>query len=261
MLTTLTFAFLLRRRDGVTLGLTAHDRALNVDGVDCRASPGMTPSAIQLSAGLDGDTVDLSGALGHAGIDEDDLDLGRWVGAGLALHVVDWETGAIVATPVTGTVGAATRHGRRFSVELDGPLAALSEPLTERTAPECRARLGDERCRVDPARITAVRTVVAADEGGLRLAEGDEDRWEGGECVALDGPLAGLRLALGRAAAGRLRLRLPPPRPLDAPVRVRLRQGCDKTLATCAGRYANAENFRGEPHLPGNDLLLRAPRG
>ena len=34
-------------------------------------------------------------------------------------------------------------------------------------------------------------------------------------------------------------------------------EGCDHTLATCASRFANAVNFRGEPFLPGNDLLVR----
>ena len=261
MLTTLTFAFILRRRDGVTLGLTSHDRPLLVDGVECRASPGMTPSAIQRSTRLDADTVDLAGALSHEAIGADDLDLGRWTGAALTLHAVDWETGATLTTLIRGTLGVIERSGARWSVALDGPLARLDEPLTERTAPECRARLGDRRCRVSPAAITAVRTIVAADEGGLRLAEGDEDRWAGGECVPLDGELAGLRLALGRVAAGRLTLRLPPPRALAVPLRARLRQGCDKTLATCVERYANAANFRGEPHLPGNDLLLRSGRG
>ena len=29
--------------------------------------------------------------------------------------------------------------------------------------------------------------------------------------------------------------------------------GCDKTFATCKAKFANALNFRGFPHLPGND--------
>ena len=32
-----------------------------------------------------------------------------------------------------------------------------------------------------------------------------------------------------------------------------------KLFATCRDRFANAQNFRGEPHLPGNDLLTRYP--
>jgi uncharacterized phage protein (TIGR02218 family) len=40
---------------------------------------------------------------------------------------------------------------------------------------------------------------------------------------------------------------------------VELREGCDKRFQTCVSRFANAANFRGEPHLPGNDLLTRYP--
>ena len=41
--------------------------------------------------------------------------------------------------------------------------------------------------------------------------------------------------------------------------RVLLREGCDRTLATCADRFGNALNFRGEPFLPGNDMMARYP--
>lgn len=34
--------------------------------------------------------------------------------------------------------------------------------------------------------------------------------------------------------------------------------GCDKAFATCTDKFANGLNFRGCPHMPGNDLILRA---
>jgi hypothetical protein len=36
--------------------------------------------------------------------------------------------------------------------------------------------------------------------------------------------------------------------------------GCDRQLATCRDRFANMPNFRGFPHIPGNDFVLRYPR-
>ena len=42
-------------------------------------------------------------------------------------------------------------------------------------------------------------------------------------------------------------------------LRVRLREGCDRTIATCTSRFGNAVNFRGEPFLPGNDMLAQYP--
>jgi hypothetical protein len=36
--------------------------------------------------------------------------------------------------------------------------------------------------------------------------------------------------------------------------------GCDRRLATCRDRFGNVVNFRGFPHIPGNDVVLRYPR-
>ncbi len=35
--------------------------------------------------------------------------------------------------------------------------------------------------------------------------------------------------------------------------------GCDKSLAVCRDSFDNLLNFRGEPYVPGNDLLFRTP--
>ncbi len=36
----------------------------------------------------------------------------------------------------------------------------------------------------------------------------------------------------------------------------RVTAGCDKRFATCRNRFANAVNFRGLPHVPGNDFVV-----
>jgi hypothetical protein len=37
--------------------------------------------------------------------------------------------------------------------------------------------------------------------------------------------------------------------------------GCDRRLTTCRERFGNVANFRGFPHIPGNDFVLKYPRG
>ena len=34
---------------------------------------------------------------------------------------------------------------------------------------------------------------------------------------------------------------------------------CDKTPETCHARFGNILNFRGEPHIPGNDKVFSYP--
>ena len=36
--------------------------------------------------------------------------------------------------------------------------------------------------------------------------------------------------------------------------------GCDKRAATCRAKFANTANFRGFPHMPGNDFVTRIAR-
>jgi hypothetical protein len=36
--------------------------------------------------------------------------------------------------------------------------------------------------------------------------------------------------------------------------------GCDRQLGTCRERFDNVANFRGFPHIPGNDFVLKYPR-
>jgi uncharacterized phage protein (TIGR02218 family) len=40
----------------------------------------------------------------------------------------------------------------------------------------------------------------------------------------------------------------------------RIAAGCDKRFSTCREKFANAVNFRGFPHMPGNDFVLRVAR-
>lgn len=258
---TLAWCWRLSRRDGVTIGLTSHDRDLTVGGLCYRAAPGMKPSALETSDDIDGGTMDLAGAVSSAAIAADDLDAGRWDGAELVLFVTDWT--APDAAPVTvarGALGAIERRGTSFAAELQGGVRMLDRPVCPATSPSCRAMLGDRACRVDLAPRTHMRRVVAV-EGREVTLDAAVGAMAFGELVWMEGRNCGLSSPVIGEAGAVLHLAEAPPLPIVGPVRVRLTEGCDKQLATCRDRFGNAVNFRGEAHLPGNDLLTRYPGG
>jgi len=261
-LTTIALCWRLERRDGVALGFTTHDRDLFIDGLVYRAAPGMLPSAISLSDGFDPDTLDIEGALTSDAITAEDLKAGRWDGASVSVFMADWEApeGERLAL-ARGELGEVSIRGGAFEAELRGPTALLDAAVVEQTSPECRARLGDKRCRVDmAARVTTTRIAALVAEDVLDVeaaAPGNAYgygrlRWIGGANSGLDG-------AVLRSDGVRLTLREPPAFPPAVGDLVELVEGCDKMLATCSARFGNAVNFRGEPHLPGFDLLTRFP--
>jgi uncharacterized phage protein (TIGR02218 family) len=89
LLHTLALLWRIERRDGIAIGLTGHDRDLTIDGFLYRAAPGMTPSAIRRSDGLDPSTMDVTGALVSGAITQADLLAGRWDGARVTIAAVD----------------------------------------------------------------------------------------------------------------------------------------------------------------------------
>ena len=261
-LTAIAFCWRLERRDGMALGFTAHDRDLDIEGLVYRAAPGMLPSAVSLSDGFEADTLDVAGALSDAGIRDADLAAGRWDGARVRLFVTDWRApGVETMTLARGELGDVGIEDGRFTAELRGPAALLERAAAEATSPECRAELGDRRCRVDLAPRTRIATVTAVDGAVLTLAaaEPGADLYGYGRVRWLDGANSGLAGAVLASAGATVTLREAPAFAVEPGARVELREGCDKRFETCGGRFGNALNFRGEPHLPGNDLLARYP--
>ncbi|HWT11988.1 MAG TPA: DUF2163 domain-containing protein [Allosphingosinicella sp.] len=261
-LATIALCWRLERRDGVALGFTTHDGDLEIDGLAYRAAPGMLPSSISLSDGFEADSLDVEGALSDRAIAAADLRAGRWDGASLAVFMVDWEDpGGDRLALARGELGEIAVEGDSFQAELRGPTAALDRPVVEQTSPECRAELGDRRCRVDMAGRTLLTRVVAVlGEDVIELAEAaGGDAYGYGRLRWIGGVNSGLESAVRRSDGTRIELREPPPLAPAAGDLVEVREGCDKRLATCSGRFGNAANFRGEPHLPGLDLLTRYP--
>lgn len=260
-LTTLALCWRIERRDGVTIGLTAHDRDIVWDGLVHRAAPGMVPSAITRGAGLDPASMDVTGALTSDAISEADLLAGRWDGARVAIFACDWTDPANQVALGEGMIGAIETSAGTLTAELRGAMAALERPVVETTSAECRAELGDARCRVAMAGRRRFASVTAIADNVLTLdAEAPlAGAYAQGRLRWISGANSGLEDAILASAGTSVTLRRPPR--FDAPGRVLLIEGCDKLLATCAGRFGNALNFRGEPYLPGIDLLTRYPGG
>lgn len=260
--TTLALCWRIVRRDGVALGFTAHDRALEIEGLRYRSAPGVSPSAISAEDGLDPHTMELEGALSHRAITAGDLDAGRYDGAEVETFMVDWaEPTAGRITLASGRLGEVRHSGTAFTAELQGPTAALQASPIELFSPECRATFGDRRCRADLALYTivrAVKDVFTPVEFGFEPDIGDLEGFRYGRLRVLTGAAAGeTRVIEGPVASGLL---------VSAPIagliagnKVELRAGCDKRFATCRDRFRNVLNFRGEPHVPGADAVMRYP--
>ena len=250
----------IHRRDGVTLGFTSHDRDLRFEGVLHRAAPGIMPSAIRRTADLSEDSAEMRGALTHDTIAAEDLAAGRFDDARIEIGAVDWET-LDNTLLYSGSLGSVVEESDSFSADLRSAKADLAIDPIPRTSPTCRARFCDAACGLSAAAYEIETMLVSCDAQANAVSFGiaRPADFETGSLRFVDGPFAGLHFDIVRVDGASLILDPVFDERLETGTRAVLRQGCDHTLATCAGRFGNAVNFQGEPFLPGNDLLTRTP--
>lgn len=258
-LTSIAFCWTLERKDGVGLAMTSHDRAISVERCMHAPDPGMMPAAI-VRGDWDEPSGEVSGAIASHALQEKDLLAGRWSGAVSRLRAVDWcNPDAEPAELVTGEIGEMTIEGDAFRTDLLGPGARLIGVVCPTTSPECRAALGDKQCRVNMAGRSVRASVISTSANDLTLDRVIDERFNRGRLRWLSGENCGLKSMILECSGATLSIREAASlevRPGDC---VQLLEGCDKRLETCRTRFSNVANFRGEPHLPGNDLLTRYP--
>jgi uncharacterized phage protein (TIGR02218 family) len=267
--TTTCRAWIVTRRDGTVLGFTDHDRDLAVEGVSCRANTGMTARALQQTTGLSVDNSEAVGALSDAAVTEADILAGRYDGAEVRAFLVNWAVPEDRVEQFRGSLGEIQRGGGGFRAELRGLSEKLNQAQGQAYVSRCSAVLGDGRCRFQTLQpgYFADRMVEMVEEGRvLSFAgfTGFDDRWfEGGRLEVLDGAASGLvgvvksdRL---NGAARRIELWQSIIAPLAVGDSVRIIAGCDKSPVMCRTKFGNFLNFRGFPHIPGDDWLTSYP--
>ncbi len=267
--TTVARAWALRRRDGVTMGFTDHDRDLAFGGEVYRAGTGLTAKALQQTTGLSVDNTEAMGALSDAALTEGDILAGRFDAAEVTAWLVNWASPEDRVMQFRGTLGEITRAGGAFQAELRGLTELLNQPQGRVIQRPCSAILGDGACRFNLTQpgYFSERVVEGVEEGRVfrwTAFTGFDDRWfERGRFRVLTGVAAGVigvvkndRLTATGREVELWQAVLPGVVPGDV---VRLEAGCDKRAETCRLKFANFVNFQGFPHVPGEDWLASYP--
>ena len=263
--TTFCRCWAVRRTDGTVLGFTDHDRSIQFDGTVFEAEAGLNATAAEAATGLSVDTHSVTGALQSDAISDEDLERGLYDSAEVTLWLVDWTNVPSRLLLGRGFIGEVRRQGAGFEAEVVGLSERLNQPHGRAYLHACDARLGDARCGLDLSaphwraggEITAVlspqRYRVAGVDGfpsGF-FAQGAVT-WTGGGNVGLSGHVK-------HHSGDIVELWLAPPGPVAEGDALEVVAGCDKAAATCRAKFGNFHNFRGFPHMPGDDWAAGYP--
>lgn len=268
--TTLCWCWRLARSDGSVMGFTDHDRDIAFGGTVYEAAAGMTASEIRDAVGLGVDNLEVTSAMTSDRLAEADLAAGVYDNAEVEIYRVNWMAPADHVLMRKGNLGEVKRSGKAFAAEVRGIAHLLQQTKGRIFQYACDADLGDGRCHValengtftgsgvlqnidSPRRFTASGLAAFASgwftHGLLTFTSGAA---EGQKVEVKSHTNAGGVVTVELWSQARL--------PLAPGQTFTVSAGCDKRLATCRAKFANAVNFRGFPHMPGSDFLTSVRR-
>ena len=263
--TTLCRCWRIARRDGVVQGFTDHDEDVVLSALTCRAGTGLSGSEATSKLGLAVVGSEVSGALASDTLSEADLAAGRYDAAAIETYLVDWSEPALNVLLAKGVLGEVRREGQAFAAEVRGLADRLNQESGRRYSATCSADLGDARCTVDlsNAAFRGSGTIVALGGTSTFTAAGldafTESWFSAGRLSWTAGANAALAIEVKRhrldAGSVIIELWQAMPEPLAQGDAFIVTAGCDKRFVTCRDRFANVLNFRGFPHIPGNDFV------
>jgi uncharacterized phage protein (TIGR02218 family) len=265
--TTLAWCWRLTRADGVSFGFTDHDQALNFEDTAFEPESGLTASEIRTGSDLSVDAQDAEGALTSERISEADILAGLWDAAEVEVWRVNWADPDQRVLMRRGAIGEIRRGQTAFIAEIRSLAHILGQTVGRMFQGSCDADLGDARCRIDledPAftgsgavlehlrdRVFRAAGLGAFDLGWFAFGTVE---WDSGENAGRRIEVLSHEVMDGVAI---LTLLEAPVWPIATGDTFTARAGCDKRIETCAAKFANSANFRGFPHIPGQDTILR----
>jgi len=262
------------RVDTTVLGFTTGNLDIVYDGVTYSALSSLGASEQQNQVGSGVDNMETVGILSSDVITDTDLLAGKYDGAAIEVFVVNWANLALGRVLLfSGWIGNVRLVDGQFTAEIRSKSQKLAQQIGQLTCPTCRVvRFGDSRCAVADLATYQFAREVSIVTDNRNLVFGSDTNVTGyynyGLVTFDNDASGGLNAGLSREvkshtlSSGSAIIELQEALPFDVAVGddATLEAGCDRRLATCRDTFSNVANFRGEPHVPGNDQLMKRGR-
>jgi uncharacterized phage protein (TIGR02218 family) len=275
--TTLCWCWKLIKPTGLVLGFTNHDEDIEFggDSVVYKASTGFTATESITMAGLSSKGHEVSGALSDDRITEEELRAGQFDNSKVEVWLVNWEDTTEYFLMGTYILGEISRGDTYFHAEMRGFESQLQQKRGRIYQYTCDVELGGTKCGVDLSdeQYQGSGTVTTTDGWRYMVVSGIADKERGffkeGKLTFTSGNNDGTQYTV-KAHDSSVSWQIPTDAAaltlydntayeIQVDDTFSITAGCDKLFTTCKNKFSNQENFRGFPHIPGNDFILYTP--
>ena len=254
---------LLELRDGTTHGFTDHDKDIAFSlpekpgTVTYSARAGLRFSDISLPSGLDVGNCEVTGPIGEVFTLAGVLG-GRWNRATAWVFQVNWKAPTASIDLMKGKLSELRPAGGEFTVEIRDDRDALNQVVCSVITPYCKGEHAACCVQIAPSTATTITSVESALQFNIAAALNAANHLYG-KVQFTTGALAGtLPVEIFSISGSTVKLFEPLVAAPGIGDALTVKEGCDRTRATCKARFNNVLEFRGYPEVPGSDQVLRS---
>ncbi len=267
--TNLATCWRITRQDGIVLGFSNHDEELEFDNTIFKPNFGADIGEVASKLGAQTDSSEIVGIINSDSISEKDILLGFYDGAKVETFMVNWKDPNMHELLRTDYIGEITRTDNIFRVELRSAQVELNIAKGKIYQSFCNARLGDNDCTIDleqPQYKTDIIVNEIRDDFTIitDLISGiDNGYFSFGKAIWLDGERKNKADIITKHNNIDNQSHISFSEPIRDWVKIgdslTIYAGCNRHFDTCRDKFSNIINFRGFPHIPGDDFILRYP--
>lgn len=261
---TMASCWKITRTDGSIFRFTDADISVQLSDGEYIPMDSGKPSSIEETIDINSSNLTIQQLISSEQITVDDLNSGLFDEAKVEIYWVNYQNpsqGAI--TLFIGYFGEVKINDDiEFEVELKSLSTKLEQTVGRQYTQQCDAALGDSRCGVITSSYTYNGTVTSITDNQIftdSSISAINDYYKYGKLTWTSGNNNGASIEVKNQIGGEITLLLAMPFTIQVGDTFDVVAGCDKYFDTCKDKFNNVINFRGFPHIPGNDSISQYP--
>ena len=211
---------------------------------------------------IEEDSGEISNLIVSDIIENNDILSGLYDGADVELFLLDKITNEKIIL-LNGIISSIEYKDNIFNAKVKGLKSKLNKVIGDVYTPLCRCQFCDKKCGLNKNNFTfngEISSIVNNTEfqtNSSNIVNKAEGYFENGVIEFISGKNNGFKTEIKQFKNNSIILSMELPYELKSGDQFKITAGCDKEFSTCCNIFNNAINFRGEPHLPGIDVLLK----
>ncbi len=246
------------------LSFTTASEDFTYDGIQYNHISADDVKDLESNLDIENDSFQFSNLISSDLINSNDILSGKYDGAKVEIFIVDLlnlDKGKV--SLLNGKISDIQLKNNIFIANVNGLKNELNKIIGDVYSPICRACFCDNKCKLNKNNFTFSgnisnikdNTTFYTDDS-IIISKGD-GYFTNGVIEFTSGNNNGQKTEIKQFSSGLFILASELPYALEINDSFNILAGCDKKFETCCSRFNNAINFRGEPHLPGIELLLK----